>query len=406
MSKKKASQEQIKALFTAVRRGHVRKVREMFQAGVSPAVKDTSYFNETPLLAAVRAGKEAVFFELVQAGANLHARNSLGTSVLQEAADQKDALRMVQAVIADGILPSDDLPCALRFACADGSVDVVKELIKAGADVNHKSADGETPLIVAVQYNRPENVAALLETGATTDVRVPRDELGDNKHYKKTTLELAIAEGHTKIAELLQEAGATVPPKPKHPAKPGPVASSWNRIDMWIKQHAPQWKPLKKGASAEQLASAEKKFGFRLPADLRDSYRVHNGSRDDAQIFPCPDDISYSLMSFAEVVQDWKMMNELLEASDFEDRHAKSDQGVRNDWWNTGWVPFASNGGGDYFCVDLAPAVGGKKGQVITVNHESGEHKVLAPSFREWLYRFANDLEDGKFSFDEDEGLI
>ena len=40
------------------------------------------------------------------------------------------------------------------------------------------------------------------------------------------------------------------------------------------------------------------------------------------------------------------------------------------------------------------------------MNHESGEHQRLAPSLRDWLYRLANDLEDGKYAYVEDEGIV
>jgi len=43
---------------------------------------------------------------------------------------------------------------------------------------------------------------------------------------------------------------------------------------------------------------------------------------------------------------------------------------------------------------------------VIYASHEAGERRLLAPSLRDLLYKLANDLEDGKYSYDEDEGLV
>jgi cell wall assembly regulator SMI1 len=188
--------------------------------------------------------------------------------------------------------------------------------------------------------------------------------------------------------------------------KVGTVAASWKRIERWLKDNAPGWKPLRNGATAEQLAGAQTKLGFTLPADVRTTYQLHNGSRDDAQIFPCSDDISYYLLPLSEAVQDCKMMTELLEMGEFAGRRAKGGRGLRNEWWNARWFPFAGNGGGDHFCIDLAPAPGGHKGQVISMSHESGTRKLLAPSLREWLARLAGGLETGAYSFDEDEGIV
>ena len=41
----------------------------------------------------------------------------------------------------------------------------------------------------------------------------------------------------------------------------------------------------------------------------------------------------------------------------------KPDKAIRKTWWSVNWVSFASNGGGDDFCVDADPAEGGIKGK-------------------------------------------
>lgn len=123
------------------------------------------------------------------------------------------------------------------------------------------------------------------------------------------------------------------------------------------------------------------------------------------KFFPCEDDISFTLMPLTEMVHDWHNQKELVEMGEFADDTPKSAKGIREDWWNVNWIPFAANGGGDYFCIDLAPAVGGTKGQVISHNHETGEHKKIARSLRVWLHQLAYDLRDGKHTYDEDEGL-
>ena len=69
--------------------------------------------------------------------------------------------------------------------------------------------------------------------------------------------------------------------------------------------------------------------------------------------------ILHYLMPVAELVSDWKMLKQLLEGGDLENGKAKGNAGVRGDWWNVGWIPFASDGGGDYWCIDMAPAKGG-----------------------------------------------
>lgn len=389
-------------MFAAAEAGDVGTVKELLEAGIDPNVRDRG--NETPLIKAAQKGHEEVFFALVHAGADVHATRGYGECVLRWAVTgrSRSRLKMVRAVIADGgIQPDDRLPNAFPVACRYGSKAMVEALLGQGAEVNHEYL----PLLAAIEGNRPEIVAVLLDAGARANLRVPKREYRDNTHRGKTVLELAIAEGYTEIAKLLRAAGAKAPPKKKRRAKPAPVADSWKRIGKWLQENAPAWKPLKKGATAKQLEAAQAALGLELPEDVRESYRVHNGS-DEAGFFPSNEAAGYYLMTLSEAVQDWKRWKSLAEAGEFERVRPKADKGIRGDWWNAAWVPFASNGGGDHYCIDLAPAAGGKKGQVITMDHESGEHKLLGDSLRQWLGRFANDLEDGRYRYDEKEGLV
>jgi hypothetical protein len=58
---------------------------------------------------------------------------------------------------------------ALIDACTGKSIDIVKDLIAAGADVNLKSKDGQSGLVIAVGLNDAETVEELLKAGANPD---------------------------------------------------------------------------------------------------------------------------------------------------------------------------------------------------------------------------------------------
>jgi cell wall assembly regulator SMI1 len=68
--------------------------------------------------------------------------------------------------------------------------------------------------------------------------------------------------------------------------------------------------------------------------------------------------------------------------------------------WSECWIPIASEGSGDYLCIDMCPVPGGDIGQVIYVDQDVGPVKVLAKGFGEFLTAFADDLENGKFRID------
>ena len=64
-------------------------------------------------------------------------------------------------------------------------------------------------------------------------------------------------------------------------------------------------------------------------------------------------------LSCEEIVSQGKTWKELLDGGDFKDTFYGSDDGIKNDWWNPKWIPFAHNGGGDHLCLDLDPASSG-----------------------------------------------
>jgi cell wall assembly regulator SMI1 len=341
------------AFVAAVESGELAKVRLLLKAGVDPNEKDI----HTPLMLAGRYGHDEVFFELVKAGADLHAIGKYGSSVLNSLA-AKGSLRVIQA---------DDLPMSLLDACRSNALEVVRALIAAGADVNHQDRTSGTPLLAAVCGNRPEIVAELLQRGAATDAVLPGGD-GDKRHFKKNALEIAQVEGFAQIVELLRGAGAGPQERPARPAEPGTITQSWKLIQKWLKENAPDWKALNKGATARQLAHAEQDLGLALPEELKESHRLHNGG---GPLFPSSDNSSYCLMPLDEVVQVWQSQKQVRDVGDFDDRRAASADGIRHQWWNDQWIPFADNGAGDLFCIDLAPASGGTVGQVISHNHES-----------------------------------
>ena len=391
-----ASSEQVDALFKAAENGDVAMIKQLVASGIGPDVR--TKLKHTPLMRAAEHDREEAFQVLVAAGADVHATRGYGDSVLRFAVIGKSAsrLRMVQAIIgADGIKPDDSLTNAFDLACRLSSVEIVNALLTVGADANHEGL----PLLKAVNANRPEIVAALVKAGANVNIRVP----AKNKHWKKTLLEAALAEGFTEVAQILQSAGAKLPKQRKQPSQPGQVADSWKRIAFWIENNAPHWAPLHAGATAGELEGAEIAIGFRLPEELRELYASHNGSKD---LFPTSDNETYCLLPLVELIGNWNSQKQLLDGGDFADLQPTAAAGIKKDWWNVGWIPFASNGGGDCYCVDMAPDRDGVPGQVITHNHESGEHKRLASCLREWLEQFANDLEDGKYSYDNKRHLL
>lgn len=114
----------------------------------------------------------------------------------------------------------------------------------------------------------------------------------------------------------------------------------------------------------------------------------------------------FYLLQWRELLSEHKMLSDVSSMGDFDDLEAISDQDVESTWFSPKWLPFASNGGGDYLCLDLAPTKTGKKGQIICFIHDSPERPKLADSIAEFFDRLADSYKCGRiYLTDEDYDL-
>jgi len=120
-------------------------------------------------------------------------------SKLRSAARSGDA-KKVQALLENGADGCDKF--ALLWAAEEGHDQVVAELIKAGADVNSRSAaGGPNALSLAAQNGHLQVVQMLVEAGADVDAKTMQGW---------TPLMKAAFFGHDEIVQSLIEAGAEI----------------------------------------------------------------------------------------------------------------------------------------------------------------------------------------------------
>jgi cell wall assembly regulator SMI1 len=178
----------------------------------------------------------------------------------------------------------------------------------------------------------------------------------------------------------------------------------WDRIDTWLDANAPDVKKsLNSGATDKDIADAEAVLGVSLPDDVKASYKIHNGQVEYDMGFIN----SREFLSLKRIVDEWSVWNDLLQGGDFSGAKGNPDAGIKDDWWNARWIPLTYDGSGNHDCLDLDPAPGGNVGQIIEMWHDDADRALLAPSFTEWLTKFADDLEAGEYVFSEDyNGLV
>lgn len=180
------------------------------------------------------------------------------------------------------------------------------------------------------------------------------------------------------------------------------IQASWNRIETWLKQYAPEeFSSLEPGATDQDIQQAETALGITLPEEVRASYHLHNGG---AHIADPGSHFLWELQCLEDIVDDWntsrKIDHGLLVPILPEDQ-------VQPRQWDLHWIPLLSDPGFGCLCLDLAPGPAGQGGQIVEVIWENPDPRpVIAASFQELLHLYAEQLEAGEYTWNEEDGIL
>lgn len=204
--------------FGAATRGDVAVVKTMLQADPTLA-SATDQTGLSVILKALYYGKIDVVQELLATGIELNAYEAAATGQTQRlreliAADPS----MVNSHSADGFTP-------LGLAVFFGHADAVNALLEAGADVNLSSRESMkvAPLASASAARRYEIAQILIAHGANVNARAANDF---------TPLHESAASGKVDFAKLLLDNGADVNAKTTEGKTPLDYAHAQNHEEM------------------------------------------------------------------------------------------------------------------------------------------------------------------------------
>lgn len=154
-------------------------------------------------------------------------------------------------------------------------------------------------------------------------------------------------------------------------------------------------------ATDYEIEELTKILGVELPNDFLDVLRIHNGQKgESAWLFD-----SQEFLSTHRIIEEFNTWKNLLDTQ-LQGKISTPDEGVKNDWWNTNWIPFTSDGCADHYCLDLSPTDAGIKGQIITLWYESSEREIVAASFSLWFEEYVNQLYSGELLYSEEYNSI
>ncbi|GBM44967.1 Ankyrin repeat domain-containing protein 17 [Araneus ventricosus] len=189
-------------LMFACAAGHVDIVRILLDAGAR--VEDHNENGHTPLMEAASAGHVEVAKLLVERGASINTHSNEFKESALTLACYKGHLEMVRFLLeagADREHKTDEMHTALMEASMDGHVEVARLLLDSGAQVNMPADSFESPLTLAACGGHVELAMLLLDRGANIE------EVNDEGY---TPLMEAAREGHEEMVALLLSQGADI----------------------------------------------------------------------------------------------------------------------------------------------------------------------------------------------------
>ncbi|SCP04094.1 ankyrin-repeat protein, putative [Plasmodium ovale] len=110
------------------------------------------------------------------------------------------SLSKLQIPLGDYVQPPHNRT-AFWYSCRNGNLKIAKIILKKGSNINHRDANGMTPLHICVKYGHFNIANFLIDNDANINIR-------DNEG--QTPIFYAIINRHYDIVKLLIESGADV----------------------------------------------------------------------------------------------------------------------------------------------------------------------------------------------------
>ena len=190
-----ATEDEFRDLMLAAARDQPSFVMKLLLAGVDPNQADAQ--RNTALHKAIMEESEKVAMLLIEhPQMDVNALNLAGETPVMLAA-LRGHLPWVQALVRRGALINEAGFTALHYACSGPDNGVSAWLITQGAELDARSPNGSTPLMLAAGYGSPDSVDVLLQAGADPSL------LNDKG---LSAADFALRSGRPELARRIQQA--------------------------------------------------------------------------------------------------------------------------------------------------------------------------------------------------------
>ena len=200
----------------AARKGDANKIKALLQADPK-LVADRDKNGDTPLHVACLHGQLAAAQALIDAGADVNAKNNYGAFTpgdlwgVFSSNNHQDPVVLLSVHGVDARDMKNGYTPLHLCLFASRHKELLQLLIAKGADVNAQASSGATPLLFAVLRDQPDDVKFLIDKGANVNL---------TDAYGGTILDAALQMQFGSMIQLLVDKGADVNAKDQSQQRP------------------------------------------------------------------------------------------------------------------------------------------------------------------------------------------
>jgi ankyrin repeat protein len=219
----------------AARKGDVNKIKALIQQDPK-AVNEKDNRGDTPLHTACLHGQVAAAQALIDAGAEVNAKNGYGAYLPEDLGKQFSSNNQQDPIWLLNVKGNDVRAMTNGYTPLDLAMfstkhhQLLQMLVAKKADVNAQAASGSTPLFWAVMRDQKDDVQFLLANGANPNL---------TDAYKTTILDVALSMKYQSLVPMLVDAGADVNAQDQSLHRPLTYAMQ-NQLDTaanYLKKH-------------------------------------------------------------------------------------------------------------------------------------------------------------------------
>ena len=163
---------------------------------------------------------------------------------------------------------------------------------------------------------------------------------------------------------------------------------NWNAYKEALFEKMPQLSgTLNEGVLNKDIKAAQAKMGLNFPEYLKELYLTNNGDDNEAI---CGMIMGLHFLSLDSLLNEWMGLKKIADDPKINNSGSFSSTpmaSIKRCYADAKWIPFCTDGSGNFIGIDLAPGPNGKAGQIINFGRDEGNKAVLAKDLNAFFER-------------------